>query len=108
ASVERMRAARIAAPVTLLVAVAAIALAAPVPRPAPAAASTALPRVTFVAAPGGSILVHGTYPTVHPGRATTYQPLLHARHSGTIEVGKDTDGSLFVIGVLPVEDYLKG
>src|SRR5439155_10329085 len=36
------------------------------------------------------------------------QPILHARYPGTIEIGMDTDGKLFVIGVLTFEDYLKG
>lgn len=67
-----------------------------------------LPRVTFVAAPGSSLLVHGTYPRrrspcVHPVR-----PVLHARYPGTIEVGKDGTGHLFVIGVMPFEQYVDG
>src|SRR5438128_5828998 len=76
-------------------------------RPRPAAAAE-LPRITFVAAPGSSILLHGTYPSVTSSCVTTVQPILHARYPGTIEIGKDPDGSLFVIGVLPFEDYLKG
>jgi SpoIID/LytB domain protein len=89
----------------------ALALAAPVTVP-PAGRSAAradpLPRVSFRAEPGASILVHGTYPTAHSQCVQTYQPSLHARFQGTIEVGKDSDGSLFVIGALPLEDYLKG
>src|SRR5439155_7367401 len=73
----------------------------------PARAAT-LSRVSFVAAPEASILVHGTYPKVHSPCKHPYQPLLHARFRGTIEVGKDTDGTLFVIEVMPFEDYLKG
>ncbi len=76
-------------------------------RPQKAFASD-LPRVRFVAAPGSSILLHGTYPKVSSSCVTPVQPILHARYPGTIEIGKDTDGKLFVIGVLPFEDYLKG
>jgi len=67
-----------------------------------------LPRVSFVAAPGASILVHGTYPRVASSCVDPVQAILHARYRGTIEVGRDTDGKLFVVGVLPFEDYLKG
>jgi SpoIID/LytB domain protein len=34
--------------------------------------------------------------------------MLHARFRGTVEVGRASDGSLFLIGELPFEDYLKG
>lgn len=73
-----------------------------------AAPSAAAPRVTFVAGPGGSVIVHGTYPTrsspcVHP-----IAGVLHARFGGTIEVGVDGDGRLFVIGQLPFEQYVDG
>ncbi len=71
-------------------------------------AGAALPRVSFVAPPGGSILVHGTYPRFHSRCKRPVQPVLHARFAGTIEVGKAQDGSLFIIGALPFEDYLKG
>ena len=76
-------------------------------QPAGAAVSTR-PRVSFVAAPGSTILVHGSYPKYTSPCANPVQPIMHARFEGTIEVGLDTDGSLFVIGVLPFEDYLKG
>ena len=76
-------------------------------RPQKAAASE-LPRIQFVAAPGSSVLLHGTYPKVSSSCVSPVQPILHARYSGTIEIGRDTDGKLFVIGVLPFEDYLKG
>src|SRR2546428_8030890 len=72
------------------------------------AVAAELPRVRFVAAPGSSILLHGTYPKVSSHCVAPVQPILHARYPGTIEIGKDTDGTLFVIGVLPFEDYLKG
>lgn len=82
------------------------------PRPVRAtssgAATSALPRISFAAQPGVTILVHGTYPKASSTCVRPGQPLLHARYSGSIEVGKDTDGSLFVIGELPFEDYLKG
>src|SRR2546428_5826673 len=76
-------------------------------RPQKAVASE-LPRVRFVATPGSSILLHGTYPKVSSHCVSPVQPIRHARYSGTIEIGRDTDGKLFVIGVLPFEDYLKG
>jgi SpoIID/LytB domain protein len=67
-----------------------------------------LPRFSFVSAPGGSLLVHGTYPKVDSPCVRPVQPLIHSRFPGTVEVGRDTDGSLFVIGVLPFEEYLEG
>ena len=76
-------------------------------RAAPAAAKE-LPRVRFVAAPGSSILVHGTYPVVPSPCRAPVRPILHARFTGVVEVGKDSRGRLFVINVLPFEDYLKG
>jgi SpoIID/LytB domain protein len=65
-------------------------------------------RVRFTAPADGSLLVHGTYPPASSFCADTQQPVLHARFRGTIEVGRASDGSLFVIGELPFEDYLKG
>lgn len=67
-----------------------------------------LPRFRFVAAPGSSILVHGTYPVVPSPCRAPVQPVLHARFTGIVEVGKDAGGRLFVINILPFEDYLKG
>jgi len=72
------------------------------------AIASELPRIQFVAAPGSSVLLHGTYPKVSSSCVSPVQPIMHARYSGTIEIGRDTDGKLFVIGVLPFEDYLKG
>jgi len=66
------------------------------------------PRYTFSAGSGGSILVHGAYPNVPSPCRFPVQPILHARYSGAIEVGKDDQGKLFVIGIVPFEDYLKG
>lgn len=77
--------------------------AAATPSPSPA-----LPRFTFASGPGGSILVHGTYPKVSSPCVNPVRPLLHARFPGTIEVGKDEEGRLFIIGVLSPEDYVKG
>jgi SpoIID/LytB domain protein len=91
----------------LLVLGAALVPATAVPA-TPAALADPYRRVTFTGSPGSSILVHGTYPAAHSQCVRTYQPTLHARFQGTIEVGKDSDGSLFVIGALPLEDYLKG
>ena len=66
------------------------------------------PRYTFSAGSGGSILIHGAYPNVPSPCRFPVQPILHARYSGAIEVGKDDQGKLFVIGIVPFEDYLKG
>src|SRR5207237_10620918 len=71
------------------------------------AASRPLPRVTFVAARGSSILVHGTYPHHGSPCVRPSTPILHARFPGTIEVGKPTDGPLFVIGDAAFDSYLK-
>lgn len=67
-----------------------------------------LPRVSFISAPGSSVLLHGIYPKVASPCVKPVQPLLHSRFPGTIEIGRDTDGSLFVIGVLTFEQYLEG
>jgi stage II sporulation protein D len=67
-----------------------------------------LPRVSFVAATGSSILVDGTYPAVRTVCARATQPVLHARYAGSIEIGREPDGHLFVIGQLPLEQYLQG
>jgi stage II sporulation protein D len=76
---------------------------------APAVAQVSqLPRVSFTALPGSSILVHGTYPTVRTVCVRHVQPILHARYTGTVEVGKESDGRLFIVEQLPLEDYLKG
>jgi SpoIID/LytB domain protein len=80
----------------------------PVRATARSATTSSLPRISFAAPPGETILVHGTYPKVSSTCVEHVQPLLHARYSGIIEVGKDTDGSLFIVGELPFEDYLKG
>jgi SpoIID/LytB domain protein len=106
-----------ARPIRLLAAALLGTLALTVPvsgeRPQPPAAQVASvtpldQRIRFTAAPGSSILVQGTYPKVSNDCVDPVQPLLHARFPGTIEVGVDTDGKLFVIGELPFEDYLKG
>ncbi|MDP8955862.1 MAG: SpoIID/LytB domain-containing protein [Actinomycetota bacterium] len=72
----------------------------PAPRP--------LPRIRFVAPPGGSIEVFGRYPKVQSSCRRPEQPVLRARYPGTVEVGRDREGRLFVIGVLPFESYLQG
>jgi hypothetical protein len=71
-------------------------------------ATEPLPRVSFISAPGSSVLLHGIYPKVDSPCVKPAQPLLHSRFPGTVEIGRDTDGSLFVIGVLTVEQYLEG
>jgi len=78
------------------------------PIPAGPAAAAALPRLRFITAQGSSILVHGRYPVVPSRCRAPVQPQVHARFTGTVEVGKDSQGKLFVINVLPFEDYLKG
>jgi SpoIID/LytB domain protein len=78
------------------------------PRASVVAVSKPLPRIVFVAEKGASMLLHGTYPKVPSPCRQPVQPLLHARYQGVIEVGRDTDGSLFVIGELPIEEYLQG
>jgi SpoIID/LytB domain protein len=65
-------------------------------------------RVRFTAAPGESLLVHGEYPPTQSSCVDPYQPLLHARYRGTVEVLRASDGTLSLIGELSFEDYLKG
>jgi SpoIID/LytB domain protein len=68
-----------------------------------------LRRVRIEAEAGGTLLVHGTYPPVDSGCAgQDEQPVLHGRHRGAVEVRRSEDGSLFVIGELGFEDYVKG
>lgn len=75
---------------------------------AAAAVRRAPQKVTFEAPAGETLLVHGEYPPVESRCVEPTQPLLHARFRGAVEVHRGTDGSLFVIGELPFEDYLKG
>src|SRR5918996_5432341 len=65
-------------------------------------------RFRLHAPAGGSVLVHGEYPPVESSCVDPYQPVLHARYRGTIEIGMVADGSLFLIGELSFEDYVKG
>ena len=65
-------------------------------------------RVRFTAPAGESLLVHGEYPPTQSSCVAPYQPLLHARYRGTVEVVRASDGSLSLIGELSFEDYLKG
>src|SRR5919106_743663 len=74
---------------------------------APAAAQ-APSRLRFTAPAGESVLVHGEYPKVQSSCVEPYQPLLHARYRGTIEVTRAGDGSLQLISELSFEDYVKG
>jgi SpoIID/LytB domain protein len=74
----------------------------------PGAPSSPRDRVRFVASPGGSVLVRGTYPRAESPCVRPVQPVLHARYAGTVEVGRDVDGTLYVIGILPFERYLEG
>ena len=53
--------------------------------------------------------MHGEYPRVTSSCAgPTEQPVLHERYRGAVEVVRSPSGSLFVIGELRFEDYLKG
>ncbi|HEV3474340.1 MAG TPA: SpoIID/LytB domain-containing protein [Actinomycetota bacterium] len=76
--------------------------------PTPATPQPAPSRVRIAAPAGGSILVHGEYPPTESSCVDPYQPVLHARYRGVIEVLRASDGSLSLIGELPFEDYLKG
>src|SRR5439155_16620870 len=80
----------------------------PAPTVAAALAVAPLPRIRFLAPKGSSVRVQGAYPKVRSRCKHPAQPVLRARYSGTIEVGRDIDGTLFVIGELPFEDYLQG
>lgn len=62
----------------------------------------------FTAAADQSLLVHGEYPRVSSSCVNAVQPVLHARFRGGIEVAKAGDGSLYLIGELGFEDYVKG
>jgi stage II sporulation protein D len=65
-------------------------------------------RYRFVAAPGESLLVHGTYPPTSSSCVNAQQPVLHERYRGTVEVVRASDGDLYIIGELAFEDYLRG
>lgn len=65
-------------------------------------------RVRLTTPVGESVLVHGGYPPVSSSCVEPYQPLLHARYRGTIEVARADDGSLRLISELSFEDYVKG
>jgi stage II sporulation protein D len=65
-------------------------------------------RYRFVAAPGETLLVHGTYPPSSSSCVNAEQPVLHERYRGTVEVVRASDGDLYVIGELAFEDYLRG
>lgn len=65
-------------------------------------------RARLITPPGESVLVHGEYPPVSSSCVEPYQPLLHARYRGTIEVARAEDGSLRLISELSFEDYVKG
>jgi SpoIID/LytB domain protein len=65
-------------------------------------------RLRFQAPAGESVLVHGEYPPIESSCVEPTQPILHARYRGTIEIGRAPDGSLFLIGELSFEDYIKG
>jgi SpoIID/LytB domain protein len=93
--------ARRTAAVAAAVAVAASILSIP-------SAAAAPTRLRITAPPGESLLVHGEYPAIESSCVDPEQPVLHARYRGTIEVVREDDGSLSLIGELPFEDYVKG
>lgn len=65
-------------------------------------------RVRLTLPVGESVLVHGQYPPTSSSCVEPYQPLLHARYRGTIEVARADNGSLRLISELSFEDYVKG
>src|SRR5215218_379594 len=66
-------------------------------------------RYRFTSEPGGTLLIHGTYPPVTSSCAgPDEQPVLHERYRGTVEVVRASDDDLYLVGELPFEDYLKG
>jgi stage II sporulation protein D len=95
-------------PILLLILAVSWPVAPAVPGPAEAQERRPPTRARFEAPAGGSLLVHGEYPEVRSSCVRPSQPLLHARYRGSIEVGRTSDGSLFIIGETPFEDYLKG
>lgn len=99
---------RLAPRLAAALALAAAATALPLPGSPTPDAEAAPPRVRFEAPPGESLLVHGTYPPTTSSCVDPFQPRLHARYRGTIEVRKAPGGSLSLIGELDFEDYLKG
>jgi SpoIID/LytB domain protein len=76
--------------------------------PVSPATAQAPSRLRFATPVGESVLVHGEYPTTTSSCVEPYQPLLHARYRGTIEVARADDGSLRLISELSFEDYVKG
>lgn len=62
----------------------------------------------FTAEAGQSFLVHGEYPRVSSSCVNTVQPVLHARFRGAVELARASDGTLYLIGELGFEDYVKG
>ncbi len=87
-----------------MVALLALSIVGPAVAAGPAAA--AAPPRTFVEA--DSVLVHGTYPPLETECARDERAPLHLRLTGRVEVGKASDGTLFVINELPFETYLEG
>lgn len=65
-------------------------------------------RISFVPPPGGSVLVHGTYPSGDSSCEAPVRPVLHSRHAGNLEVGRDESGRLFIVAVVAFEDYVRG
>ena len=80
------------------------------PSPNEGGSAAAGPKRTFriTAEPGQSLLVHGEYPRVKSSCVNAVQPVLHSRFRGTVEVAKGGDGTLYLIGELGFEDYVKG
>jgi SpoIID/LytB domain protein len=93
-----------------LVSVAVTVFIAVSPTPNEGGSARAGPKRTFriTAEPGQSLLVHGEYPRVNSSCVNAVQPVLHSRFRGTVEVAKSGDGTLYLIGQLGFEDYVKG
>src|SRR5262245_25804853 len=60
------------------------------------------------APPGGTLLVHGTYPKVASRCVRYRRPRLAARYPGALSVRRAEDGTLSLTLTLAFEDYLKG
>src|SRR5262245_47620677 len=60
------------------------------------------------APPGGTLLVHGTYPRVESRCVRYHRPRLAARYPGALSVRRAEDGTLSLMLTLAFEDYLKG
>ena len=81
--------------------------AASAPTPSPAA-EPASETTRVNAPPGGTLLVHGSYPKVDSRCVGYHRPRLAARYPGALSVRRSDDGTLSLTVTLTFEDYLKG